>query len=63
MLTASEEGGAPQVAWGDSFAYYVPPGEVPNYQQQPFATLVRGDYPGLDVESQLDRPGKAGCRS
>jgi hypothetical protein len=57
VLTASEEGGAPEVAWGDSFFYYVPPGEQPNYQQQPFATLVCSDYPGFDVESQLDRPG------
>lgn len=57
VLTASKEGGAPEVAWGDSFFYYVPPGEEPNYQQQPFATLVCSDYPGFDVESQLDRPG------
>jgi RNase P protein component len=57
VLTASEEGGASEAAWGDSFFYYVPPGEEPNYQQQPFATLVCSDYPGFDVESQLDRPG------
>ena len=57
VLTASEQGGAPEVAWGDSFFYYVPPGEEPNYQQQPFATLVCRDYPEFDVESQLDRPG------
>jgi hypothetical protein len=57
VLTASEEGGAPEVAWGDSFFYYVPPGEAPDYQQQPFATLICSDYPGFDVESQLDRPG------
>lgn len=57
VLNASEEGGAPEVAWGDSFFYYVPPGQEPNYQQQPFATLVCSDYPGFDVESRLDRPG------
>ena len=57
VLTASEEGGAPEAAWGDSFFYYVPPGEEPNFQQQPFATLVCSDYPGFDEESQLDRPG------
>jgi hypothetical protein len=57
VLTASEEGGAPEVAWGDSFFYYVPAGDEPNYQQQPFATLVCSDYPGFDVESRLDRPG------
>ena len=32
VLTASEEGGGPEVSWGDSF-YYVPPGEEPNYKQ------------------------------
>jgi Family of unknown function (DUF6194) len=57
VLTASEESGAPEVAWGDLFFYYVPPGEEPNYHQQPFATLVCSDYPGFDVESRLDRPG------
>jgi hypothetical protein len=57
VLTSSEEGGASEVAWGDSFFYYVPPGDEPNYQQQPFATLVCSDYPGFDVDSQLDRPG------
>lgn len=57
VLTASADSGAPEVAWGDSFFYYVAPGQEPNYQQQPFATLVCSDYPGFDVESQLDRPG------
>ena len=57
VLTASEEGGAPEVAWGDTFFYYTPAGTEPNFQQQPFATLVVSDYPGFDVESRLDRPG------
>lgn len=57
VLIASEEGGAPEVAWGDSFFYDVPVGEELNYQQQPFATLACSDYVGFDVESQLDRPG------
>ena len=57
VLTASEEGGAPEMAWGDSFFYFAPSGQEPNYQQQPFATLVCSDYPGFDVESKLDRPG------
>ena len=62
VLTASEEGGAPEVAWGDSFFYYVPPGEEPNYQQQPVATLVCSDYPGFDVESQLDQGSSGSTR-
>jgi hypothetical protein len=57
VLTASEETGAPEVAWGDSFFYYASPGGEPSDQRHPFATLVRGDYPGFDIESQLDRPG------
>ena len=57
VLTASEENGAPEVAWGDSFFYYVPEGAELADQRHPFATLVRGDYPGFDVESELDRPG------
>jgi hypothetical protein len=57
VLKASEESGAPEVAWGDSFFFYAPPGDEPSDQRHPFATLVRGDYPSFDVESQLDRPG------
>jgi uncharacterized protein DUF6194 len=57
VLTASQENGAPEVAWGDSFFYYTPPSGEAGDQRHPFATLVRGDYPGFDVESELDRPG------
>lgn len=57
VLTASEEGGAPEVAWGDSFFYHLPDGGEPGSTDQPFATLVCSDYPGFDVESRLDRPG------
>lgn len=57
VLTASQEGGAPEVAWGDSFFYCLPDGGEPTNRDQPFATLVCSDYPGFDVESRLDRPG------
>ncbi len=57
VLTASKEGGAPEVAWGDSFFYSVLPGEELDPRQQPFATLVCSDYPGFDEQSRLDRPG------
>lgn len=50
VVTASPENGAPEVAWGDLF--FSIPGN-----QQPFATVVKGDYPGVDESSQLDRDG------
>lgn len=50
VTVASEENGAPEVAWGDVFF------SVPG-RPQPFATLVKRDYPGVDEASQLDRPG------
>jgi len=50
VTVASEESGAPEVAWGDVFF------SVPG-RPQPFATVVKRDYPGVDEASQLDRPG------
>jgi hypothetical protein len=50
VTVASEESGAPDVAWGDVFF------SVPG-RPQPFATLVKRDYPGVDEASRLDRPG------
>ncbi|MEU1980298.1 DUF6194 family protein [Nocardia sp. NPDC019395] len=47
--------GSPEIAWGDTFFYYAPDGEVPA-RTQPFATIVTKDYPG-DERSRLDRPG------
>ena len=51
VMTADEAGGAPEVAWGDSFVYY---GAI---EGQPFATIVIKDYPGFDAASDLDRDG------
>jgi hypothetical protein len=56
VMTASEESGAPEVAWGDSFFYYDPEGSEAN-RRLPFATVVVSDYPGFDTESRLDRDG------
>jgi hypothetical protein len=56
LLVASEEGGAPEVAWGDSFFFY-DPDDVPENRRLPFATIVVKDYPGFDTASNLDRPG------
>jgi hypothetical protein len=55
-IVASEEGGAPEVAWGDRFLYREP-GGVETARTRPFATIVTGDYPGFDEASDLDRPG------
>lgn len=47
--------GSPELAWGDTFFYYAPDGEIPA-RTQPFATIVTKNYPG-DERSRLDRPG------
>jgi len=57
VVTASEASGAPEVAWGDSFAIYDPNGDLPPARQRPFTTVVVQDVPGWDVESRLDREG------
>lgn len=57
LVVASEDNGAPEVAWGDSFFFYDPAGDTPADRRLPFATIVTGDYPGFDEASQLDRPG------
>ena len=56
-LTASEEGGAPAAAWGDTFFFYDPDNNLPENQRLPFATIVIHDYAGWDTESNLDRDG------
>ena len=57
VMTATEASGAPEAAWGDSFAIYDPDGNLPPARQRPFATVVVRDVPGWDVESRLDRAG------
>jgi Family of unknown function (DUF6194) len=52
--TASEESGAPEVAWGDTFFFYDPGGVA---HRTPFATIVVKDYPGWDEASNVNRPG------
>jgi Family of unknown function (DUF6194) len=56
-ITASEDNGAPASAWGDTFFFYDPEGNVAENRRQPFATIVTSDYPGWDTESDLDRDG------
>lgn len=55
VLQPQEGDGSPELAWGDSFFYYSPSGEVP-MREQPFATIVTKTYPGEEA-SRLDRPG------
>jgi hypothetical protein len=57
VVTASEENGAPAVAWGDTFFFSEPPGAGPDARRMPFATIVQNDYGGDDAVSELGRPG------
>jgi hypothetical protein len=56
-MTAGPESGAPEVAWGDTFFFADPEGDVPGDRRFPFGTLVTKDYEGFDTASKLDRPG------
>lgn len=56
LLIASEENGAPESAWGDTFCFYDPEGTED--QKLPFATIVTRDTPGWDEASRLDPPGR-----
>lgn len=57
VVTASRANGAPEVAWGDSFFFYDPDGDIPAERRFPFATIVTKDYEGFDTLSHLNRPG------
>jgi hypothetical protein len=57
VVVASGEGGAPEIAWGDSFFSYDPGRDLPPAQRFPFATIVTKDYGDFDRASRLDRPG------
>lgn len=54
-FTPTPDDGTPEIAWGDSFFYVAPDGEMPQ-ATQPFATIVTKNYPE-DARSRLDRPG------
>jgi hypothetical protein len=57
VVVASEENGAPEVAWGDTFFIYDPDRLIPADKQFPYATVVINDYPGFDEASDLSREG------
>jgi hypothetical protein len=55
IVTASEENGAPESAWGDSFFFY-DPDSAPENRKMAYATIVVTDYEGFDSASKLNRP-------
>ena len=57
ITVASEQSGAPELAWGDTFFIYDPRHDLPPSRQFPFATIVTKDYAEFDNASNLDRPG------
>jgi hypothetical protein len=57
VVVASAEGGAPQVAWGDTFFIHDPDRTLEGSRQFPFATIVINDYGDFDNASDLKRPG------
>jgi hypothetical protein len=56
VTIASQETGAPELAWGDTFFIYDPNGNLPANRQFPFATIVTKDYGDFDSASNLNRP-------
>jgi hypothetical protein len=57
VVVASEEAGAPEVAWGDTFFIYDPDRTLEGSRQFPFATIVTQDYGDFDNASDLNRSG------
>jgi hypothetical protein len=57
VQVATQESGAPEVAWGDTFFFYDPERSIPADRRLPFATLVTKDYGDFDCASNLNRPG------
>lgn len=57
VVVASQEAGSPEVAWGDSFFFYDPDGNLSPNRRFPFATIVTNDYGDFDRASHLNRPG------
>ncbi len=53
----SREGGAPEIAWGDTFFIYDPDRNLEGAGRMPFATIVTKDYGDFDNASNLNRDG------
>src|SRR5271156_5576764 len=56
VQVASREDGSPEIAWGDTFFFYAPGGDLPADHKFPFATIVTKDYGEFDCASNLNRP-------
>jgi uncharacterized protein DUF6194 len=56
VVVASQENGAPEIAWGDSFFIFDPDRNLDEVRRFPFATIVTKDYGDFDNASKLDRP-------
>ncbi|MEU5980070.1 DUF6194 family protein [Streptomyces sp. NPDC047315] len=56
VLVPTRDGDFPELAWGDTFFYCAPDGEVP-HGVQPYGTVITKDYPD-DTASDLDPPGR-----
>jgi hypothetical protein len=57
VFVASQETGAPEAAWGDTFFFYDPDRKLSPDSRFPFVTIVTKDYGDLDCASNLNRPG------
>ena len=44
LLEPGPDGAFPELAWGDTFFYYAPDGEIPQ-NVQPYGTIITKDYP------------------
>ena len=60
----SREGGAPEIAWGDTFFIYDPDRNLEGARRFPFATIVTKDYGDFDNASRRpssSAPWPASC--
>jgi len=49
VQVASNENGAPEMAWGDTFFIYDPERNLEGARRFPFATIVTNDYGDFDT--------------
>ena len=57
VQVASQENGAPEMAWGDTLFIHDPERNLKGARLFPFATIVTKDYGEFDDRSNLDREG------
>ena len=54
VVVATQKGGAPEIAWGDTFFIYDPERNLEPKFRFPFATIVTKDYGDFDRATNLD---------